>query len=173
MYPPILRYPVFWTPSIGGTIYKIWNNRALSKKREKILDKSHTITTSFFIPLILIVIGSFAISGAVQKPSGGSVIHCASRTVCRLSSSLRDIARAIINGWVMKRKPLSGMDCGKHLMLYWHANRKTLKNCWPCSKEADGRLKGENESVWKEKDKSGSNDWIRWERTIRKRHFER
>ena len=53
--------------------------------------------------------GSFAISGAVQKPSGGSVIHCASRTVCRLSSSLRDIARAIINGWVMKRKPLSGM----------------------------------------------------------------
>ena len=52
----------------------------------------------------MIVIGSFAISGAVQKPSGGSVIHCASRTVCRLSSSLRDIARAIITGWVMKRK---------------------------------------------------------------------
>ena len=35
MYPPILRYPVFWTPSIGGTIYKIWNNRALSKKGKK------------------------------------------------------------------------------------------------------------------------------------------
>ena len=52
-------------------------------------------------------------------------------------------------------------------------NSSKLKNCWPCSKEADGRLKGENESVWKEKDKSGSNDWIRWERTIRKRHFER
>lgn len=40
--------------------------------------------------------------------------------------------------------------------------------------QTDGwEVKGENESVWKEKDKSGSNDWIRWERTIRKRHFER
>ena len=161
-----------WVANRATSLLK--GSQLLRTEKDKIfLDKILSIHILLFRRWILIVIGSFAISGAVQKPSGGSVIHCAFRTVCRLSSSLKDGARAIINGWVMKRKPLSGMDCGKHLMLYWHANRKTLKNCWPCSKEADGKLKGENESVWKEKDKSGSNDWIRWERTIRKRHFER
>ena len=103
-----------------------------------------------------------AISGAAPEPYNGSVIHCASNMIYRLSSSPTEKGCTMASGWERKSSLLIGSSYGKQLIGRWHKSRRILMLCSLCCVMLAMKQRPESNGLFAGPVRSVLSVWTRW-----------